>query len=175
MALAVPSSALCQDANTATVNPAQASLAIGQGRSAAARLESTWGPKVAAIAKRRAELDVARARLEREKKRSPGFWPWTREKNRRGRAAEARRIDVANRALIRNNDDYAADFEQDRLRALNELGPRMQAVIETYAREHGNLHIVQTSESNGPPGPAQNDITPEIVRAYDRTYPADPN
>ena len=95
--------------------------------------------------------------------------------SRKQKAIEARKIDAKAKALDRNREDDRAAVEIEQRRILNDLGGRMHAFLEDYAREHGYSAIFEAGNSSGnPESPVvvtQNDVTGEVVSLYDRRYP----
>jgi outer membrane protein len=151
---------------TATINLQQAILSTAEGKSAAARLQAKWDPEIAALGKRDAELKAEREAFERESKRRRGWWPWRREMSAKQKTIEAGKIQEKAKTLQRNRDDDRAAFENERKRMLNELGGKMHALLEDYARDHGYSAISEAATGD--------DVTRDVVRLYDRVYPVKP-
>jgi outer membrane protein len=171
---AAASIAFAQGEKTATINLQRAILSTREGQRAAARLEAQWAPEVAALAKRQADLKAESEKLETESKRHHGWWPFRRTMSRKQKAIEARKITEKVRTLQRNRDDDRAALENERKRILNDLGGKMHALLEDYARDHGYSAILAAGNPESPVVVTRNDITGEIVTLYDRIHPEEP-
>jgi outer membrane protein len=172
--LATTSVAFAQAGDVATIRLQNAILRTKQGQRAAARLEAQWAPEIAAIAKGEADLKAEREKLERQSKRRRGWWPFRRTMSRKQLAIEVRQIQDQAKALQRKRDDDRAAFENDRKRVLNDLGGKMHAVLEGYAKDHGYSAIFEAGNPESHVVVTRNDITSEIVSVYDQTHPEDP-
>jgi outer membrane protein len=164
-----------QDAGkTATIQLQRAIVSTREGQRASARLQTQWAPEIAAIAKRQADIEAERDRLEQESKRRHGWWPFRRTMSRKQKAVETRKIQERATALQRKRDDDRTAFENDRKRILNQLGQRMHALLEDYARDHGYSAIFEAGNPESPVVVTLKDITGEVVSLYDRMYPVEP-
>ena len=105
----------------AKVNLNKAALSTREGRNAAARLQSAWAPEVAAIAKRRADLNAARERFSRENKSGLGWWP-----------------------------GFVAMDARPESGGIDQIGKRMQATLRQYASERGYSLTLDTSTRENP-------------------------
>ncbi len=159
-------------AQTASVDLQRVLLQTEEGRSVAARLESTWRPKADALAKRESDLKAELATFDVNSKRRRRFLFWRRYvMSRRQKEAVAARLDAEQRAITRERDDLRVDFDAERIRILNEMGKKMTAIAESYAKDHGlSLEYFDPGKRDHAWG---TDITPEVVRLYDRTYPVE--
>ena len=156
---------------TATIQLQRAIVSTREGQRASARLTAQWAPEVAALAKREDEIKAERERLEQESKRRHGWWPFRRTMSRTEKTIESRKIAEKAKALQRNSDDDRAAFENERKRILNDLGGRMHALLENYARDRGYSAIFEAGNPQSPVLVTQNDITGEVVNLYDQRYP----
>ncbi len=147
----------------ATINLQKAIVATKEGRRAAARLQAQWDPEVAAIGKREAGIKAESEKLELESKRRHGWWPFRRTMSRKRKDIETRKIAEKVKALQRNRDDDRAALENDRKRILNDLGGKMHALLENYAREHGYSAIIEAGSPESPVVVTRNDVTGEVV------------
>jgi outer membrane protein len=163
--------AFAQAEDTATIRLQNAILSTKEGQRAAARLAAQWAPEAAALAKRQGEIKAERERLEQESKRRHGWWPFRRTMSRKRKAIEARKIDDKSRALERKREDDRAAVEIEQTRILNELGQRMRALLEDYARDHGYSAIFEAGNPKSPVVVTQNDITRQVVSLYDQRHP----
>ena len=167
-ALAIPTATAQQ--TTATVDLFRALTSTKEGQRAIARMGAEWDPKVASIAARRAGLAAERAQLDREKKTSLGWWPWTRARKRRQRVRKGLAIEKEAKALTREEDDDRTAVENERTRVLNQLGSHMTAILTRIAKERGYAVILDSRRNETPVLVTVNDITDDAVSAYDQTY-----
>ncbi len=87
-----------------------------------------------------------------------------------------REIDQKTKALQRDTEDAQAEVEQEQNKVLQELGQRMMAVIDKYARDNNYTLILDVSSPQTPVLYISSgiDITQEIVALYDKNAPAQP-
>jgi len=83
-------------------------------------------------------------------------------------------IEVKKKSLQRDVEDAQAELEQDQQKILQQLGQKMMAVIERYARDNGYTLVVDVSNPQTPVLYASPsiDITKEIVELYDKSNAA---
>jgi outer membrane protein len=160
---------------TATINLQRAVVSTREGQRAATRMQAEWAPELAAIDKGEVALKADRDALEREMKRTHGWWLWRRtglSRDQRTRREAA--LQVKAKALQRERDDDRSNVEKERLRVAGEIGRKMTEVLRKYARDHGYSVILDSGAQQGPVLVALNDVTQEIVGLYDQAYPAEP-
>ena len=87
--------------------------------------------------------------------------------------ALVREIDTKTRSLQRDTEDAQTEFDQEQSKVLQELGQKMMAVIDKYARDNGFTLILDVGAPQNPVLYASNniDITNEIVALYDKNAP----
>lgn len=156
----------------ATVHLQGAILSTAEGKSAAARLQAEWNPRLAALTKKEADLQAEREKLEAEGKVRHGWWPFRHAMSAKKKVMRQAAIQSQAKALQRERDDDQADFEKERIRVLNDLGGKMRQVIERYAKEKGYAFVLETGSPQTNVVVGQNDITAEIIKLYNQTYPA---
>jgi outer membrane protein len=83
-------------------------------------------------------------------------------------------IDAKTKSFNRQVEDAQAELDQDQGRVLNELGGRLLAVLDKYAKDNGYAVILDVSQQNTPVLFAANtiDVTQEVVALYDKNAPA---
>ncbi len=83
----------------------------------------------------------------------------------------ARDIDEKKKRLERDMQDAEEDLKTEQQKVLSNLGQRMMAVIEKYAKDNGFSLILDVSNQNTPVLYASSgiDITQDIVSLYDKT------
>jgi len=82
-------------------------------------------------------------------------------------------IDAKTKSFNRQVEDAQAELDQDQGRVLNELGGRMLAVLDKYAKDNGYAIILDVSQQNTPVLFAANtiDVTKEVIELYDKNAP----
>jgi outer membrane protein len=84
-----------------------------------------------------------------------------------------RDIDSRTKAFNRKVEDAQADLDQEQGKVLNEIGGRMMAVLDKYAKDNGYAMVLDVSSQQTPvlfaaPGI---EITQDIVALYDKSAP----
>jgi hypothetical protein len=81
-------------------------------------------------------------------------------------------IDREAEDVSRERARIQASVSAEQRRIVGDMGRRLLPLLETYARDHGYSLVLDTGQENGPVVVALNDITDEIVRLFDRAFPA---
>jgi outer membrane protein len=81
-----------------------------------------------------------------------------------------RNIDVKTKSFNRDLEDLNAEGDAEQQRVLQDLGQKMMAVIDKYAKDNGFILIVDVSSPQTPVLFASNtiDITKDIIELYDK-------
>jgi len=89
------------------------------------------------------------------------------------KARLSREYDQLNRGFQRKTQDAQDDFNNAQQDVLSRIGRKLIEVIDKYSKENGFGLILDTSSQQTPVMFASNtiDITQEIVRLYDQSYP----
>jgi outer membrane protein len=84
-----------------------------------------------------------------------------------------RDIDQKTKSFNRQVEDAQAELDQEQSRVLNELGGKMLAVLDKYARDNGYALILDVSAQNTPVLFAASgiDVTQDVVSLYDKNAP----
>jgi outer membrane protein len=145
------------------INVQAALQSTAEGKLAGAELQSQFAPRQAELQNMQKQIGDDEARL-----RAGQATLGDEEKYRL-----QREMDTLNRSLQRKNQDATDDFNQATQDMLNRLGRKLIAVIEKYSKENGYGIILDTSSQQTPVMYAANqiDITQDIVRLYDQSYP----
>lgn len=151
-------------AKVAVMNIQGALVSTKDGQKAAAELESKSAPKRKALEQKQNELNALKDQLQKGQ-------------NTLSEAAKQelyRNIDTKTKSLQRDMEDAEADFNNDQRRVLDDLGQRMMAVIDKYAKDNGYTLILDVSNPQTPVLYASNtiDITKEIIDLYDKNAPS---
>ncbi len=127
------------------------------------------------------ELDAKRAPKQRELEGKQNQINQLRDKLNKGgntmtteaREKLVRDIDQNTKALNRDLEDAQAEFEQDQQKILQDLGQKIMAIIDKYARENNYTLVLDVSSPQTPVLYATNqiDITGDIVKLYDGQTP----
>lgn len=132
-----------------------------EGKQAAAQLEAQF-------AERRKELEDLNKKIsDLQQKLSAGEKVLGDE--------EKQKIQVDGQKLTRQLDRRQQDFQEDLSDAQNEvvsrIGQRVVQVIGKFAPSNGYVAVLDDSAQATPVMYASTDITQDIVRLYDQTYP----
>jgi outer membrane protein len=85
-------------------------------------------------------------------------------------------IDAKTKSFNRQVEDAQAELDQEQGRVLNELGGRMLAVLDKYAKDNGYAVILDVSSQQTPVlfAATSIDVTREVVDLYNKNAPAAP-
>ena len=85
-------------------------------------------------------------------------------------------IDGKTKSFNRQVEDAQAELDQEQGRVLNELGGRMLAVLDKYAKDNGYAVILDVSSQQTPVlfAATSIDVTREVVDLYNKNAPAAP-
>jgi outer membrane protein len=138
-------------------------LGTKEGKKAGEELNAKFGQRKTDLEKKQASIDQLKDALQK------GSATMSDEaKNKL-----MRQIDGETTALKRATEDAQADVEQEEGKIINELGAKLYAVVEKYARENGYSMIVDVSGQQQPVWWASDsiNITNEVIGLYDKAYP----
>lgn len=84
-----------------------------------------------------------------------------------------RDIDVKQKSLQRDAEDFQAEVDGEQQKVLGDLGGKIMAVIDKYATDNGFAIIIDVSSQQSPVLYAATsiDITREVVGLYDKNAP----
>lgn len=145
------------------INIQSAIASTKDGQKAASDLQARFGPKRAEIDKRQANISQLQDQLNRGRNTlSP-----------EAQQNLVREIDAKTKSLNRETEDARADLEQDQQKIMNQLGGRIMAVVDKYAKDSGYTLILDVSNPQTPVLYASNtiDITKDIIDLYDKNSP----
>ncbi len=185
LAVAMAAAAVAQTApGTQAAPPAAAPTAatghvptkIGILQATSALISTKEGQK--ATQELQAKLDPRKKDLERKAAEIRDL----QDKLQRGGAAMAeaakadltRTIDAKTKSYNRDMQDAQDEYEQEQRKLLDDLGGKMQQVIDKYAQANAYALILNVSDQNTPVIYAANtvDITKEIIELYDKMNPS---
>lgn len=149
------------------INIQAAIISTRDGQAAAKQLEAKSAPK-----KRELEQMQADIRAQQEKLSKMSSVGSDEQKQ-----SLMRDIDQKTKQFNRQVEDAQAELDQEQSRVLNELGGRMLAVLDKYAKDNGYAIVLDVSQQNSPVLFAANgiDLTQEVVALYDKNAAAVPS
>jgi outer membrane protein len=165
MALALAATAGAQTAAPPTrvgvIHIQNAILGTKDGQKAAADLEAKVAPKRKDLEAKQGVIAQLQDRLNKGRN--------TMSADEREKLI--REIDQRTKALNRDTEDAQAESEQEQQRVLQDLGQRLMAVIDKYARDNGYNLILDVSSPQTPVLYISSgiDITQDIVALYDKS------
>ena len=138
-------------------------LQTKDGQKAAADLKAKFAPKQAELEKKQAAIEGLREQMQ---KGSATMSDEAKQKI-------ARDIDANTKSLTRDNEDLQADVEQEEGKIFNDLGSKLYAVVEKYAKDNAYSMIIDVSSQQTPVWWAADsiNITAEITSLYDKAHP----
>ena len=164
-ALALAAAALAQAQSSApttkvgVIHIQNAIIGTKDGQKAAAELQTKFDPKRKELEKKQADIAALQDQLNR---------------GRNTMSVEAREklirdIDQQTKSLNRNTEDAQMEMDQEQNRILQDLGQKMMAVIDKYARDNNYTLILDVSSPQTPVLYISSgiDITQDIVKLYD--------
>jgi outer membrane protein len=148
------------------INIQQAIVATSEGQKAAKELEEKSAPKKKELERLQGEINSMRDQLN--KMSSVGS-----EEQKRKLMGD---IDGKTKSFNRQVEDAQAELDQEQGRVLNELGGRMLAVLDKYAKDNGYAVILDVSSQQTPVlfAATSIDVTREVVDLYNKNAPAAP-
>ena len=139
----------------------QAIVATKDGQKAASELDSKAGPKKKELEQKQSDINSLQDQLSKGQNTLSESTKNDIYKN----------IESKKKSLQRDFEDAQAEMDQEQQKILQQLGQRMMAVIERYARDNGYTMVVDVSNPQTPilyAAPSI-DITKEIIELYDKS------
>jgi outer membrane protein len=135
-----------------------------EGKQAAAELQSQFAPRQTELTNMQKQMEDIQTRL-----RTGQTTLSDDEKARLGREGEQ-----LQRTYQRRSQDAQDDFNEAQREVVDRIGRRMIDVLNKYSRDNGYTIILDRSGQSSPVIFAANstDVTQEIIRLFDQTYPA---
>ena len=130
------------------------------GQKAAADLTARFAPKKADLEKKQNSIAQMQDQLRKG----------SNTMSEEAKQKLMREIDQTTKSLNRDSEDDNAELEQEQGKIMQELGQRMIAVIDKYAKDNGYAMILDVSSSQSPVLYAASgiDITQDIIALYDK-------
>jgi outer membrane protein len=156
-----PANTTAAGAKIAAINLRAAIANTAEGKQEAARMETEFMA-------RRKELEDLNKKINDLQQRltAGGNTPSDEEKQRL--TLEGQRL---MRQLERKQNDFQEDLNDAQTDVISRIGRRMVEVLGKYAPNNGYGAVLDNSSQSTPVMYASTDITEEIVKLYDQTYP----
>jgi outer membrane protein len=142
----------------------QAAIAgTAEGKQAVAQLQSQFAPRTSELQNMQKQIEDVRARLQ------AGETTLSEEE----KARLTREGDQLTRSFQRKQQEFQDDSNDAQQDLINRIGRKMIEVLDKYAKDNGYSVVLDTSAQQTPVIYASNqvDMTQEIVRLYDQSYP----
>jgi len=145
------------------INVQVAITATAEGKQAAAELQSQFAPRQSELDNMRKQIEDIQTRL-----RTNANTLSDDEKNRL--AGDGERL---TRIYQRKQQESQDDFNEAQREIVDKIGRKMIVILDKYSADSGYAIIFDTSAQNTPVIYAANqiDITQDIIRLYDQSYP----
>jgi outer membrane protein len=148
----------------AVVDLQAAMMGTRDGKKATEELAAKVNPRKKDFEQRQQELDQLRSqlrdgKLDEEKK-----------------AALTDEIDVKAKRLERETQEAQEDLDSEEQKFADEFGPKLVAIVNKYAAEHGLIVVFDKSSESSPVvySGQEADITQAVIEAYDKAQPEAP-
>lgn len=139
-------------------------ISTKDGQKAAADLTARFAPRKAGLEKKQSTISQLQDQLRKG----------TNTMSDEAKQKLMREIDQNTKSLNRETEDAQAELDQEQNKIMQELGQRLIAVIDKYAKDNAYTLIVDVSSQQTPVIFAANgiDITQDIIALYDKNAPA---
>jgi outer membrane protein len=157
------SAAIAGNAKIAVINVQAAMAATAEGKQAEAEMQSKFAPRENELQEIQKQIDDIQRRLA--------------EGTRTLSADEKTRLQnngqLLSRHLQRATDDVNDDVQAAESAVFDNIGPKIIQLLSGYSRDNGYAVVLDASTQDRVVlyGAPELDITQDIVRLYDRTYP----
>ncbi len=139
-------------------------ISTKDGQKAAADLTSRFSPRKADLEKKQSTI----AQLQDQLRKGSNTM------SEDAKQKLMREIDQNTKSLNRETEDAQAELDQEQNKIMQELGQRIVAVVDKYAKDNGYTLILDVSSQQTPVIFAANgtDITQDIIALYDKNAPS---
>jgi outer membrane protein len=156
-----PANTTAAGAKIAAINLRAAIANTAEGKQAAAQMETEF------IARRKELEDLNKKINDLQQRLTAGANTLSDEEKQR-LTLEGQRL---TRQLERKQNDFQEDLNDAQTDVISRIGRRMVEVLGKYAPNNGYGAVLDNSSQSTPVMDASTDITEEIVKLYDETYP----
>jgi outer membrane protein len=143
------------------INLRQAIVSTAEGKQASAQLESQF-------LARRKELESLNKQISDLQQRLTSGANTLRDEEKARLTLQGQRL---TQQLERKQNEFQDDLNNAQSDVINAIGRKVVDVVVRYAPSNGYNAILDNSSQNTPVLFASSDITQDIVRLYDETYP----
>jgi outer membrane protein len=152
--------AQAQQGKVGVINIQMAIVSTKDGQKAAADLQAKNAPKQKSLEGKQNEINSLKDQLQKGQNALSDT----------AKNELVRNIDAKTKSFNRDMEDAQAEAEQDQQKVLQDLGGRMMAVIDKYAKDNGYTLVLDVSSPQTPVLFASNtiDITKDIIELYDK-------
>lgn len=142
------------------INIQSAIVSTKDGQKAAQELDAKAAPKRKTLESKQNEINSLKDQLQKG----------SNALSETAKAEIVRNIDTKTKSFNRDMEDAQAEVEQDQQKVLQDLGGRMMAVIDKYAKDNGFVLILDVSSPQTPVLFASTaiDVTKDIIDLYDK-------
>ncbi len=147
----------------AAINVQAAILSTKEGQKATQDLQNKFMPRRQALEKKQSDLAALQAKMR----------AGSATMSRQAKEKLIADIDARTKEWNGGSQDFNDEVQREQGRIMNEVGHKMLDVIEKYATQHGILLVADVSNPQSPVlwSDSSLDITNEIIKLYDQTYP----
>jgi outer membrane protein len=156
-----PANSVEAGAKVAAINMRTAIANTAEGKQAAAQIETEF-------LRRRKELEDLNKKLSDLQQRLTAGANTLSDEEKQRLTLEGQRL---TRQLERRQNEFQEDLNDAQSDVISRIGRRMVEVLGKYAPSKGYGAVLDNSSQSTPVMYASADITEEIVRLYDQTYP----
>jgi outer membrane protein len=151
-------------AKVGIIHVQNAIVSTRDGQKAVADLQNRFTPKKEELDKKQAEIKGLQEQLQRGSN--------TMSEDARNKLI--RDIDERTKRLQRDTEDAQMEFDQEQGKVMQDVGGKLMAVLDKYAKENGYAVILDVSAQTTPVLWAANgiDITKDVIDLYDKAPPA---
>jgi outer membrane protein len=146
----------------AAINFRAAIANSAEGKQAAAQLDAQF-------AERRKEIEDLNKKIADLQQKLSASTNVISDEERNKITTEGQKL---TRQLDRRQQDFQEDFSDAQNEVIQRIGQRVVQVIGKYAPSNGYVAVLDDSAQTTPVMYAATDITQEIIKLYDQTYPA---
>jgi outer membrane protein len=139
-------------------------IATKDGQKAAADLTAKFGPRKSELEKKQSTI----AQLQEQLRKGSNTM------SEEAKQKLMREIDQTTKSLNRETEDAQAELDQEQNKITQELGQRIMAVMDKYARDNGYTLILDVSSQQSPVlfAASGTDITQDVIALYDKNAPS---
>jgi outer membrane protein len=145
------------------INVRQAIVATAEGKQASAELQTQFASRQNELEALNKQVNDVRQQL------AANQTTWSDEQKQRA-TVQGQRLA---QQLERKNNELQEDVNAAQGEVIDKIGRKMMDVLDRYARENGYTAVLDSSSQNSPILYASSniDITQDIIRLYDQSYP----